>query len=447
MRKYRHLVTSLARRAWGCVWAGPPWRVLCRLVMMGLMVAVLGMLFVALGLVSIAADRGHWPLTEDVLRITMTHTVRMRTLRTRVPPLDQPALVLKGAGHYATGCMPCHGAPGQDRSLLVLGMVPEPPLLSEVVPKRGPSELFWVVKHGLKYTAMPAWPSQQRDDEVWAVVAFLQALPGMSPGRYRALAYGPLSSAEHTGNLMLLDDLIAPPMSTLDNCARCHGERGEGRGVGAFPKLAGQTEAYLLASLQAFARGERRSGVMEPIAAALDQPTMRALARHYAGLGSALPRRPAASMYPIAGAAAIAASPGGESASGDTSPGSPARGALLATRGLAPERVPACQHCHGPDTAARNPLYPRLVGQYPQYLALQLHLFQQERRGGTPYHRIMQNAASPLSAQQIEDLAAYYGQWAGDAVQAARPGQPSVISPPAAAVAQPQRDRGGGGGN
>ncbi|MDQ3287593.1 MAG: c-type cytochrome [Pseudomonadota bacterium] len=440
------LLGDVSRRAWGCLADGPPWRVLCRLVMMGLMVAGLGVLFVALGLVSIAADRGHWPLTEDVLRITMNHTVRMRTLRSQAPALDQPALVLKGAGHYATGCMPCHGAPGQDRSLLVFGMVPEPPVLSEVVPTRDPSELFWVVKHGLRYTAMPAWPSQQRDDEVWAVVAFLHALPGMSPARYRELAYGPLSSREHTGNLMLLDDLIAPPMSTLDNCARCHGEQGEGRGTGAFPKLAGQSEAYLLASLQAFARGERHSGVMEPIAASLDPATMQALARHYAGLGAGLPKRPDASMYPIAGAAAIAAAAEGESASGDLLPASPTRGAILATRGLASERIPACQHCHGPDATVRNPLYPRLAGQYPQYLALQLHLFQQERRGGTPYHRIMQHAASSMSARQIEDLAAYCGQWAGDPVQAVRPGLPSAMPPPAESVAEPQPVRGGGEG-
>lgn len=424
------LLASVPRRAWRCVYAGSVGETLCRVLLVGLMVAVFGVMFVAMGLVSIAADRGHWPLTENVLRITMSHTVRMRTLRTQVPPLDQPALVLKGAGHYATGCMPCHGAPGQDRSLLVLKMVPEPPILSDTVVQREPSELFWIVKHGLKYTAMPAWPALQRDDEVWAMVAFLEALPEMTPARYRQLAYGPVTSSERAGNLMLLDDLLAPPMSTLENCARCHGDLGQGRGAGAFPKLAGQSEEYLLASLQAFASSERHSGVMEPIAAGLDQETMRALARHYAALGNDLPRYPDLSMDPIAGAAAIAASPAGETAPTNVAPGSPVRGARLALEGLAVGRVPACQHCHGPDAVDRNPLYPKLAGQYPQYLALQLHLFQQERRGGTPYHHVMQQAASSLSAQQIEDLAAFYGQGA------IATGQPSAAesAPPATAA-------------
>src|SRR3546814_1002594 len=69
--------------------------------------------------------------------------------------------------------------------------------------------------------------------------------------------------------------------SVPGDCARCHGRDGAGRGTDAFPKLAGLDEAYLLASLQAFASGERRSGIMQPIAADLDAGELRAMAGHY----------------------------------------------------------------------------------------------------------------------------------------------------------------------
>jgi cytochrome c553 len=388
-------LTYWPHRAWRCL-IDDGWKAaVCRVLGILTALAIGGVLFIALGLPSIAANTGHWPLTERFLEVVMTHTVRMRTLGTKVPPLDDPALVLKGAGHYATGCAPCHGAPGQPRSLIARQMLPTPPWLVDDVSSLEPAEMFWIVRHGLKYTAMPAWPAPEREDEVWAMVAFLQRLPGLDPAEYRQLAYGDAMPAAGVGrDGAFLSTLAAPPQTTLANCARCHGVNGEGRGTGAFPRLAGQREAYLLASLRAFARGERHSGVMQPIAAGLGDAQMRALARHYATLGAA-GARPVVGDTPRPGA-------------DDPDSGSIARGEALASRGVAARRIPACRHCHGPGANARNAVYPDLAGQYRDYLALQLRLFQRGHRGGTPYAQIMHIAASTLTADEIEDLSAYY---------------------------------------
>ena len=64
-------------------------------------------------------------------------------------------------------------------------MLPVPPDLGAAVPTWQPNELFWIVKNGLKYTGMPGWAAQGRDDEVWAVVAFLQRWLLTSPERAR----------------------------------------------------------------------------------------------------------------------------------------------------------------------------------------------------------------------------------------------------------------------
>ena len=76
--------------------------------------------------------------------------------------------------------------------------------------------------------------------------------------------------------------LADPFEPVLAGCARCHGRDGAGRGVGAFPILAGQSEAYLFASLQAYATGRRHSGIMQPAAVPLDEAQMRRARRHYA---------------------------------------------------------------------------------------------------------------------------------------------------------------------
>ena len=414
------------RCAWR--WLSPDdWkRSVSRAAVVMLMVVLAGFAFITLGLTPIAADKGHWHITRNFLKYTMTRSVSMQSRGTQVPALDDPSLVLKGAGHYATDCMPCHSAPGQTRALVVEQMVPAPPVLADVVDDWNSRELFWIVKHGIKYTAMPAWSTQRRDDEVWAMVAFLQQLPRMEAPHYRELALGPLAAATAGAEGARISTMELPPLSARDNCARCHGADGEGRGDGAIPRLAGQREGYLLASLQAYARGERHSGIMQPVAAGLHDVQMAELARHYASLP------PAAAS--VASSAGVDARPTEPSMAVDASeadnsiltlphasptpalPDSPspeharARGAALALHGSRHQRIPACRHCHGPGANDRNPAYPRLAGQHPGYLALQLRLFQQDRRGGTVYRQLMQDIASRLSEQQIMDLAAYYGE-------------------------------------
>lgn len=379
-RMLRRGLASLRR--WLCWLTGGSWRrVLAAVALLAALAGTGAFVLVSLGLVSISASSGHWKATGWLLHYAMRRAVSTQSMGIEVPPLDDPALVLKGAGHYHTGCLACHGAPGQARSLIVQQMTPEPPYLPPRVEHWTPQELFWIVKHGVKFTAMPAWPAQQRDDEVWAMVAFLRALPGLSPERYRQLALDGRSD-DTSDPLRSLQDPLGP---VLANCNRCHGEDGGGRGEGAFPRLAGQSEAYLLGALQAYAGGERHSGVMQPIAAGLEPEVREALAQHYAEL-------PAVSRTQVL----------------EPAPEVLAQGLSLAERGIPERGIPSCLHCHGPKNGPRNPIYPNLAGQYARYLKLQLELFTAGKRGGTEYAHIMHSAAQRLTSEQMQALADYY---------------------------------------
>lgn len=343
-----------------------------------------GFLYAWSGLVSIAASSGHWPVTAWFLHFSMRSAVRTQSLGIKVPPLDDAKLVLKGAGHFENGCSPCHGAPGQPRALIARQMVPEPPELAPRMSRWEPEELFWIVRNGIKFSAMPAWPAQGREDEVWAVVAFLRQLPKLDAEGYRELAYGPGALAIDGGPPDHLRPLSEPLGPVLASCVRCHGKDGNGRGEGAFPRLAGQNEAYLLASLRAYAAGERHSGIMQPIAAGLDEDSMRRLASHYAAL------------------------PGSGSRAPVEKPEVLRRGQATAMQGHYEQGTPSCADCHGPDRTERNPLYPEIAGQYADYLALQLELFKLGTRGGTAYAHIMHSAARRLTAEQILEVANFY---------------------------------------
>ena len=171
----------------------------------------------------------------------------------------------------------------------------------------------------------------------------------------------------------------------LADCARCHGRDGAGRGVGAFPRLSGQSEPYLLATLAAYASGLRHSGIMQPAAAPLSDAEMRRLAEHYASITDASP-------------------PPSEELAGELV----ALGEAIAGRGIPADGIPACVTCHEPGAGARYPHYPTLRGQTAGYLALQLTLFREGARGGTPYAHIMQTIAERLTDAQIAAVAAWF---------------------------------------
>jgi len=69
-------------------------------------------------------------------------------------------------------------------------MRPQPPDLSEAAAEWTPQEIFWIVKHGVKMTGMPAFGPSHGDDTLWNVAAFVKQLPAMTPERYGSYSSG-----------------------------------------------------------------------------------------------------------------------------------------------------------------------------------------------------------------------------------------------------------------
>jgi cytochrome c553 len=360
-----------------------------RLVKVGGFLAALaaaGFLVTASGIIPLKASSGHWEITKWFLNFSKSRSVKTHSMGINVPPLDDMVLVIKGAAMYDVGCRPCHGAVMLPRPRMLDKMAPQPPFLPRMIPLWDPEELFYIVKHGVKFTGMPGWPALKRDDEVWAVVAFLLKLPGMKRSEYERLA-GIAPPDRAPGADALVSPESGPP---VEICARCHGNDGQGRGAGAFPRLAGQRPIYLYNALLAYSVEARHSGIMEPLAGALGAAEMREMALFYAALEI-----------------------DADSAE-NASPGSVARGREIAENGVPDRRVPSCVDCHGPGRSTRNPAYPNLSGQYADYIVLQLELFKSGRRGGSHYSHLMQPVATRLSSDQMRDVASYYASLASE---------------------------------
>jgi cytochrome c553 len=345
--------------------------------------AVIVALGVASGVYSVAASRGHFAVTSWALEFAMRRSVDTHSLLIAVPPLDRPELVSLGAGHFDGGCAPCHGAPGDASNPIVHRMLPPPPSLAQTAPSWSDAELFWIVKNGIKYTGMPSWTALERDDEVWAMVAFLRALPDMRADAYRQLARGTTPAADRSGAELARYGNGARAISA---CTRCHGSESRPPSSRLVPLLAGQSRAYLEAALRHYATGARASGIMQPVAAELEDSTIVALADYYAGLA--------------ASQTAPRASP---------TPEQLARGKSIATEGIPSEGVPPCLACH----AGAAPSFPSLRGQHAPYITGQLRLWQRGLRDRTAHGAIMAPIARRLNAAQIEDVAAFFESGGG----------------------------------
>jgi mono/diheme cytochrome c family protein len=163
--------------------------------------AVLGGIgfYVGSGAYDVGADTPHWEITRRAIEVVRDRSIEVRATQIELPDLQDELMVLKGAGQYAEMCATCHLAPEQTDSKIRPGLYPKPPNLSEqrVEPKRA----FWVVKHGLKMSGMPAWGLGHDDATLWSIIAFVTRLPGLSAEHYKDLvARAPLDEEMESMN-------------------------------------------------------------------------------------------------------------------------------------------------------------------------------------------------------------------------------------------------------
>jgi mono/diheme cytochrome c family protein len=142
------------------------------------------------GVYNVAADSPHWKATFWLLDAAREQSIEAHSRGIVAPPLQGEQLVDRGFPHFNETCRLCHGGPGLGPLEFTQGLYPKPPLFPsrEVQQELSDAEVYWIVKHGLKMTAMPAFGVGQSEEDLWAIVAFLRRLPTLSPQEYQAMA-------------------------------------------------------------------------------------------------------------------------------------------------------------------------------------------------------------------------------------------------------------------
>jgi mono/diheme cytochrome c family protein len=166
-------------------------------------------IFIYTGIYNVGADAPHSKLVYGTLDAFRERAIANHS-RNITPPkdLNDPKRIAAGAGLYNEMCTGCHLGPGLERSELSQGLYPAAPELARTG-ERPAAEQFWIIKHGVKLSAMPAWGKTHDDQLIWDMVAFIDKLPKMSPEQYRAaVASAPESHEEMMEHM--------PPMAGSD---------------------------------------------------------------------------------------------------------------------------------------------------------------------------------------------------------------------------------------
>lgn len=179
-----------------------------RVLLVGATALLAGGLFIYSGIYPMGADVPHNRMTYWLLETLREQSIARASADIQVPDLSNPELLLSGGPDYNDMCAQCHLKPGTNRSDMSIGLYPSPPNLflapddhehaHDAGDAASAQRQFWIIKHGIKASGMPAWGPTHDDKRIWAMVAFIQKLPALTPEQYQILtARGPGETAHH----------------------------------------------------------------------------------------------------------------------------------------------------------------------------------------------------------------------------------------------------------
>lgn len=149
------------------------------------------------GRMDVSADGTHWPITDRVLKTVRVNSVARHAgdISPDLPDLADTDLLHEAVVGFEDMCAACHTPPGGSPTAMAQGLNPPATDLAEAARERSPAELFWVTKHGIRMTGMPAWGPTHADEELTPVVALITRFPDFAEDDYDNL----LTAAREAG--------------------------------------------------------------------------------------------------------------------------------------------------------------------------------------------------------------------------------------------------------
>jgi cytochrome c553 len=274
------------------------------------------------------------------------------TPKTTPAAATPPAAEKRIAGDVAAGkaiaertCKACHGLDGK-------GVAPAIPNLAAQRERYLLASLQEYKDGKRHHAALKSMAEKMSDADIRNVVAYYSSLP--------PIANPSAGDIKHSS-------LYEEGKKLAAGCTKCHGEDGNSKTPGT-PSLAGQQPHYLVAAIQEYHQGDRKTAVMKAMLSDTEKLQLENLALYFAA------------QTPVGHAAP---------AKGDAAAGEP----LTAM----------CGGCHGFHGVSTDSATPSLAGQDPEYLVKAMKAYKTTRKNWG-----MQRYIAGLSDKDMENIAAYY---------------------------------------
>ncbi len=132
------------------------------------------LLVMKLGIVGVNADAPPPGWESRLMPMALHASVARHAAEQTNPVRPTDENLIAGADAYRQMCARCHSLPGGAPSAYGASFYPPAPKLPGTAIHYTEGELFWIIKHGIRNTGMPAWGNMLSDDDIWQIVAVLQ---------------------------------------------------------------------------------------------------------------------------------------------------------------------------------------------------------------------------------------------------------------------------------
>jgi mono/diheme cytochrome c family protein len=137
--------------------------------------------YARLGYLDLRADRSPSALEERLAASTMDESTDRHAPQQKNPLQPTQETLLAGARLYRDKCSDCHGSPVNPNSDYGRSFYPRVPQFMKQAPDMAEHENYYIIKHGVRWTAMPAWGNVMTDSEIWQVVTLLSRFEKLPP--------------------------------------------------------------------------------------------------------------------------------------------------------------------------------------------------------------------------------------------------------------------------
>jgi mono/diheme cytochrome c family protein len=147
-----------------------------------ILILALGLLFAVMGFMNLRADNPPSHLETVLAGRAMDASVARAAPNVANPLAADETNLVAGARLYRDHCALCHGDPANPKSTLADSLNPPAPQFMNDMPDMPENHNFFIVQHGIRWTAMPAWKNVVTEQQTWQLVTFLSHMNNLSPG-------------------------------------------------------------------------------------------------------------------------------------------------------------------------------------------------------------------------------------------------------------------------